>query len=105
MRLTQWPKLGPEGNIRLQTPVRWLLIAAILLVAGYLRFTGLNWDEGQWIHPDEGHMRMVTSAIKLPDRPALYGRVFLLQAARKKYVRVINTPRLFLKLHLCAPDL
>jgi len=44
----------------------------ILLVAGYLRFTGLNWDEGQWIHPDEGHMRIITSAIKMPDSLSLY---------------------------------
>jgi YYY domain-containing protein len=51
---------------------RWVLLAAILLVGGYLRFTGLNWDEGQWIHPDEGHMRGVTSAIEMPDSLSLY---------------------------------
>ncbi len=44
----------------------------ILLVGGYLRFTGLNWDEGQWIHPDEGHMRMITSVIEMPDSLSLY---------------------------------
>ena len=41
----------------------WLLFAGILCAAVCLRFTGLNWDEGQWIHPDEGHMRMITGAI------------------------------------------
>ncbi len=44
----------------------------ILLVGGYLRFTGLNWDEGKWIHPDEGHMRMITSAIQMPGSLSLY---------------------------------
>ena len=58
---SRWPKLAV-----------WSFLAAILLVAGYLRFTGLNWDEGQWIHPDEGHMRIITAAIKMPDSPGLY---------------------------------
>jgi len=44
----------------------------VLLVGGYLRFTGLNWDEGQWIHPDEGHMRATLSAIRMPDSLSLY---------------------------------
>jgi len=50
----------------------WLLFAGILCAAACLRFTGLNWDEGQWIHPDEGHMRMITGAIHVPDRLSLY---------------------------------
>lgn len=49
-----------------------LLLAGIMLVAAGPRFTGLNWDEGQWIHPDEGHMRMITAAIQWPDRLSLY---------------------------------
>jgi hypothetical protein len=52
--------------------VRIPLLAAILLLAAVLRFTGLNWDEGQWIHPDEGHMRMITAAIRWPAHPSLY---------------------------------
>ncbi|MCP4544380.1 MAG: phospholipid carrier-dependent glycosyltransferase [Chloroflexi bacterium] len=51
---------------------RNLFLIAILLVGAYLRFTGLNWDEGQWIHPDEGHMRIITSQIKMPDSLSLY---------------------------------
>jgi 4-amino-4-deoxy-L-arabinose transferase-like glycosyltransferase len=51
---------------------RYALLAAILLVGAYLRLTGLNWDEGQWIHPDEGHMRIISSVIKIPDSPSLY---------------------------------
>mgnify|MGYP001078117429 CR=1 FL=1 len=49
-----------------------ILLTIILLVGAYLRFTGLNWDEGEWIHPDEGHMRTITSAIHMPDRLSLY---------------------------------
>ncbi|MGD2104236.1 MAG: glycosyltransferase family 39 protein, partial [Anaerolineae bacterium] len=49
-----------------------LVLAAILLVAACLRFTGLNWDEGQYIHPDEGHMRNTVSLIEWPDDLSLY---------------------------------
>jgi len=64
---------GPSASgLRLQRLAVWSFLAAILLVAGYLRFTGLNWDEGQWIHPDEGHMRIITAAIKMPDNLGLY---------------------------------
>lgn len=65
-----------EGDPTRATPItvisRWALIVAVLLVAGYVRFTGLNWDEGQWIHPDEGHMRIITSVIRMPDSLSLY---------------------------------
>ena len=49
-----------------------IILAAILLAAGYLRFTGLNWDEGQYIHPDEGHMRNTMSLIRWPDDLSVY---------------------------------
>ncbi len=49
-----------------------VILVAILLLASYFRFTGLNWDEGQWIHPDEAHMRMTLSAIRMPDSLSLY---------------------------------
>ncbi|RLC62218.1 MAG: hypothetical protein DRI48_09805, partial [Chloroflexi bacterium] len=54
---------------RLRSPV---ILVIVLFVASYFRFTNLNWDEGQWIHPDEGHMRMTLSAICMPDDPSLY---------------------------------
>jgi len=43
-----------------------------MLIAGIFRFTGLNWDQAQWIHPDEGHMRAVTGAIRWPETPDAY---------------------------------
>jgi 4-amino-4-deoxy-L-arabinose transferase-like glycosyltransferase len=54
------------------TPTRILLLVGILLLATVLRFTGLNWDEGQWIHPDEGHMRIITASVHWPASPSLY---------------------------------
>jgi YYY domain-containing protein len=48
------------------------VLVAILLVASYLRFDGLNWDEGQYIHPDEGHMRNTLSLIRWPDDLSRY---------------------------------
>jgi YYY domain-containing protein len=49
-----------------------IILVGILLIAGYLRFTGLNWDEGQYIHPDEGHMRNTVSLIRWPDDLSVY---------------------------------
>lgn len=41
------------------------LISIILLAAG-LRLFGLNWDQGQHLHPDERFLTMVATAIKIP---------------------------------------
>jgi hypothetical protein len=76
----------------------WLLFLAILCAAAYLRFTGLNWDEGQWIHPDEGHMRMITSVIRVPDSPSLYFDTYNspLNSRNSGYVYSYGTLPLFL---------
>ncbi len=52
---------APRGTV-----LRRVVVIVILLAAGTLRFTGLNWDQAQWIHPDEGHMRAITGAIRWP---------------------------------------
>ena len=52
--------------------MRLLLVADLLLLAAILRFTGLNWDETRWIHPDEGHMRAVLGSIHVPDDLSVY---------------------------------
>lgn len=44
----------------------------VLTLAAVLRFSYLNWDLAQWIHPDEGHMRAVTGAVQWPDTLASY---------------------------------
>ncbi len=40
-----------------------LLFVLVLLAAAFFRFVGINWDQGQHLHPDERFMSMVTSAI------------------------------------------
>jgi len=44
----------------------FLLLSAVLLLAAYLRFMNVNWDEGEHLHPDERYMTMVTGAIHSP---------------------------------------
>lgn len=47
-----------------KTAIGWrLALIAILLVGAYFRFTGLNWDESQHLHPDERFLTMVESAL------------------------------------------
>jgi len=40
---------------------------AILLLAGALRFTGLDWDEHQHLHPDERFLTMVENSLSWPE--------------------------------------
>ena len=46
-------------------------IAAILVLAAWLRLQGIDWDEGQHLHPDERFLTMVEAAIKSPHSAAL----------------------------------
>ena len=47
---------------------RWAEFAllAILVAAAALRFTGLNWDENNHLHPDERFLTMVETGLQLP---------------------------------------
>ena len=66
----------PRSSTSIPTPkiaaVSWnerfwkLTLIVILLFAVALRTRGLNWDEGQHLHPDERFLTMVGTAIKLP---------------------------------------
>jgi hypothetical protein len=49
---------------------RALPILLILIVAAALRFRGLNWDEGQWLHPDERQIFFVVSDLGWPESAA-----------------------------------
>lgn len=54
---------------RPRQPFNWQALfglLGVLLLAGYLRFNGLNWDEFQHVHPDERFLTMVESALELP---------------------------------------
>lgn len=54
------------------TTKQYLLLILIVLFAGGLRFTGLNWDAKSHLHPDERFLTMVASAITLPSSPVTY---------------------------------
>lgn len=43
-----------------------LVLIVILILAVAFRTRGLNWDEGQHLHPDERFLTMVETAIELP---------------------------------------
>jgi YYY domain-containing protein len=40
-----------------------VLLVLVLLIGAYFRFSGVNWDEGTHMHPDERFMTMVGSAL------------------------------------------
>jgi YYY domain-containing protein len=47
-------------------------VFALVVVAAALRFQGLDWDEGQHLHPDERFLTMVETAIRAPRSFAEY---------------------------------
>ena len=46
--------------------LHWSLFVAVFFGA-VLRFTGINWDEGHHLHPDERYISMVLTGIGIPD--------------------------------------
>ncbi|MCS7061294.1 MAG: DUF2298 domain-containing protein, partial [Anaerolineae bacterium] len=63
----------------LPAPARWWLRAGrlglllvIFGVAAWLRFTGLNWDEDQLLHPDERYVGVLASTVRSPQSLAEY---------------------------------
>jgi len=58
--------MNNETHIKKDTRSPWIYIGlfVLILVAGaYLRLVGLDWDEGQHLHPDERFLTMVESSI------------------------------------------
>lgn len=41
-----------------------ILFLIILLISAFLRWSGINWDQGQHLHPDERHLSMVSTKLK-----------------------------------------
>jgi YYY domain-containing protein len=48
------------------------VLILVLLVAALLRFTGLNWDEGHHLHPDERFLSTVTNDLFWPENLSNY---------------------------------
>lgn len=56
----------PPAVRRLPLPL--LLLGLLLLLGAWLRFTGLNWDGGNLLHPDELHITdVIANRIHAPD--------------------------------------
>ncbi|HUS84646.1 MAG TPA: hypothetical protein VMX56_05845, partial [Anaerolineales bacterium] len=56
----------PEKSRVLSDLVVGILLIAVLGLAAYLRFTGLNWDSYSHLHPDERFLTMVETSIQPP---------------------------------------
>ncbi len=63
--------LGPPMRLRAAAGrprfLAVVLLAAVLLAAAHLRLLGLDWDQGQHLHPDERFLTMVEAALATPD--------------------------------------
>jgi hypothetical protein len=55
-----------QRRTRLRLSRETLLLAAILVGAAALRLFGLNWDDGQWLHPDERQIYFVVEGLDWP---------------------------------------
>ncbi|MEA3407038.1 MAG: DUF2298 domain-containing protein [Chloroflexota bacterium] len=60
---TVWSRLG---NLSSDRRMMLNLMIVILLIAGALRFTGIDWDENQHLHPDERFLTMVEDRLRWP---------------------------------------
>ena len=54
--------------------LEWGILALILILAAFLRWTGLNWDDRTHLHPDERFLTIVASKLQLPSNPLDYLR-------------------------------
>ncbi len=60
----QWmDRLTGQSNEGKYPFIYALLLIGILMLGAYFRFTGVNWDESQHLHPDERFLTMVASSI------------------------------------------
>src|SRR5215207_2959898 len=55
-----------------QPQVMRIALVIILLAAAWLRFHGLNWDEGRHLHPDERFLSTVTNDLQWPENLDAY---------------------------------
>ena len=54
--------------------ISFILLLLILLIGAYFRFTGLNWDQGTHLHPDERFLTTVTTQLQTVSNPLDYLR-------------------------------
>ena len=64
-------QIKPKSNFHGEA-IAIILLVLILLLAAYLRFTGLDWDQGTHIHPDERFLTMVGTRLEPASDPLNY---------------------------------
>jgi YYY domain-containing protein len=62
---SQWVESTEEVGFKFKfSHLLWLVLLVAILVAGaYFRTLGMDWDDGEYLHPDERFMAFVVSAI------------------------------------------
>lgn len=50
-----------------QNGIYGITLGLVLLLAIFFRFTGVNWDQGNHLHPDERFLTMVGNAMNVPE--------------------------------------
>ncbi len=64
-----WAQLA---QLNQQPRAQWAILAVILLFGAVLRFSGINWDEGTHLHPDERFLTMVENGLNWPSSLGQY---------------------------------
>ena len=72
MEVPNTPPVAPTWPDRLRQGAPSLILLFILAVGAYLRYRGIDWDEGTHLHPDERFLTLVESAIQPVDSLAEY---------------------------------
>ncbi len=57
------PSVSPKKSKGLRPWMVMMLLVYILAAGAFLRFSGINWDEDQHLHPDERFLTMVSTSI------------------------------------------
>ena len=46
-----------------------ILLVGVVVFGGYLRTLGMDWDDGEYLHPDERFLTFVVSSIRPNENP------------------------------------